>query len=358
MPFCLPYRHILTSWSSVLFYPCYCWNRNYWHTVVQYLIRKLVVASRKKLAVPETSADVRHLSEAIQIKPSPLETLLILDTALFTQFRSFMESSYPIIHQKTGQADFNQFSYVYTWKGKDTSLQTYVLMAHMDVVLVEAVAESKWTHPSFSWWCLILKTPSRAFDKLLLSLCHGNTKGICFPEVLWKFMLFKRNHQSRCVLWSMMRNFLERVGTFSNGSGKKYPPFSKLSIDEVPEYIWTFWAGETSGGRNRNRRKGACKHWPYQRFLKWGHSFHAPSRNSNRYILNLIRLKSERIRCPHWSRPPFRDRSWTEQGPAEPFMNRMALSNLWLFKGMLVKEMEKTKESNAMIHTTIVPTYL
>ena len=45
-------------------------------------------------------------------------------------------------------------------------------------------------------------------------------------------------------------------------------------------------------------------------------------------------------------------------GPAEPFMNRMALSNLWLFNGMLLKELGKTKESNAMIHTTIVPTII
>jgi carboxypeptidase PM20D1 len=34
----------------------------------------------------------------------------------------------------------------------------------------------------------------------------------------------------------------------------------------------------------------------------------------------------------------------------------MALSNQWLFKPMLISQLEKTKESNAMIHTTLVPT--
>ena len=40
----------------------------------------------------------------------------------------------------------------------------------------------------------------------------------------------------------------------------------------------------------------------------------------------------------------------------EGFVKRMALNNLWLFRGMLVSQLEKTKETNAMIHTTIVPT--
>ena len=43
-------------------------------------------------------------------------------------------------------------------------------------------------------------------------------------------------------------------------------------------------------------------------------------------------------------------------GPGGSYMNRMALSNQWLFKPMLISQLEKTKESNAMIHTTLVPT--
>jgi carboxypeptidase PM20D1 len=43
-------------------------------------------------------------------------------------------------------------------------------------------------------------------------------------------------------------------------------------------------------------------------------------------------------------------------GQSESFISRMALSNLWLFKGMLIKQLEKSKETNALIHTTLVPT--
>jgi carboxypeptidase PM20D1 len=36
----------------------------------------------------------------------------------------------------------------------------------------------------------------------------------------------------------------------------------------------------------------------------------------------------------------------------------MVLSNLWLFQGLMIGQLEKTKETNAMVHTTLVPTIL
>jgi len=38
------------------------------------------------------------------------------------------------------------------------------------------------------------------------------------------------------------------------------------------------------------------------------------------------------------------------------FLNRMVISNQWLFQSLLFSQMEKTKETNAMVHTTLVPT--
>ena len=100
----------------------------------------------------ETSGDsaAQHLSQAIQIKTVSFGDTLAIDTAEFLKFRKFIETTYPNITAKLPKQTFNEFSYVYKWTGKDTSVAPYVLMGHMDVVPVEAVAESKWTVPSFS----------------------------------------------------------------------------------------------------------------------------------------------------------------------------------------------------------------
>ncbi len=103
-----------------------------------------------KVEIPNNDSAAVHLSKAIQIKTISFGDTLAIDTMEFTKFRSFMESTYPLMHQQLEKMTFNQFSYVFKWKGKDTTAAPYVLMAHMDVVPVEAVAESKLTYPSFS----------------------------------------------------------------------------------------------------------------------------------------------------------------------------------------------------------------
>ena len=91
-----------------------------------------------------------HLSKAIQIKTISKGDTLPIDTAEFVAFRLLLEKSYPLVHHQLTRQTFNEFSYVFTWKGKNTALAPYVLMAHMDVVPVEAVAEKNWSVPSFS----------------------------------------------------------------------------------------------------------------------------------------------------------------------------------------------------------------
>src|SRR6185503_6537902 len=67
----------------------------------------------------------------------------------FLKYRSFLESAYPMIHQRLSRDIVADFSYVYTWKGADSSLAPLILMAHYDVVPVEPSALSLWTVKPF-----------------------------------------------------------------------------------------------------------------------------------------------------------------------------------------------------------------
>ena len=107
-------------------------------------------SSKPSVAINKYDSAALHLSQALQIKTVSFGDTLPIDTAEFIKFRTFMETTYPLMHQKLEKKSFNLFSYVFTWKGKDTTLAPYVLMAHTDVVPVEAIAESKWSYPSFS----------------------------------------------------------------------------------------------------------------------------------------------------------------------------------------------------------------
>jgi carboxypeptidase PM20D1 len=99
---------------------------------------------------PISDSAVMHMSEAVQIKTISYADSLPVDTAEYLKFRKFLERAYPLVHKKLPRQIFNQFSYLYTWEGKNKSLSPYVIMAHTDVVPVEAATESRWSVAPFS----------------------------------------------------------------------------------------------------------------------------------------------------------------------------------------------------------------
>ncbi len=292
-----------------------------------------------------------HLSQAIQIKTISFGDTLAIDTTEFLKFRKFLETSYPNVHAKLQRQIFNQFSYVYKWTGKDSALQPYVLMAHMDVVPVEAVAESKWTVPSFSgtikndtiWGrgavddkvsvIAILEsveqllkqnyTPNRT-----IYLCFGHDEEISgkrgakvisnwFKEQNLKpAMVLDEGGQIDTKHFKQLNRPFAVIGT----SEKGYANFD-LSV-EIPGGHSSMPAAETA--------------------------------------IDVLNKAIEKIRA-HSMEPaitPTMQELLNRTKPAEKFANRLVLSNLWLFKGLMIGQLEKTKETNAMVHTTLVPTIL
>jgi len=43
-------------------------------------------------------------------------------------------------------------------------------------------------------------------------------------------------------------------------------------------------------------------------------------------------------------------------GAEQSFLTKVAMSNMWLFEKAIIKQMEKNNQTNAMVHTTLVPT--
>ena len=89
-------------------------------------------------ALPDSA--VTHMSKAIRIPTVSPEEATHIDSVPFRTYRSFLERSYPLVHQHLVRTILEKYSYAYTWKGTDTTLPPIILMAHYDVVPVEASA--------------------------------------------------------------------------------------------------------------------------------------------------------------------------------------------------------------------------
>ena len=290
-----------------------------------------------------------HLSWAIQIKTVSFGDTLPIDTSAFKQFKLFLETTYPTVHQKLPRQIFSEFSYVYTWTGKNTALKPMVLMAHMDVVPVEAVAEKNWTVPSFSgiikedtiWGrgAVDDKASAIAIFEAVEQLLKENyqpeqTVYLCFGH---DEEISGKRGAKKIAEWFKEQNIhpdlvLDEGGQIDNEHFKELNrPVAVIGVAEKG-YVNIDLVVEKPGGHSS-----------------------MPQNETAIDILNKAIYKIRLMQMPARMTNPVQQllqRTSTGAG----FLNRMVISNQWLFQSLLFSQMEKTKETNAMVHTTLVPT--
>jgi len=65
-------------------------------------------------------------------------------------FRKLLEREFPRAHARLECEQLGDYALLYTWHGRDPSLQASAFLAHWDVVTVELSTAHTWTHPPFS----------------------------------------------------------------------------------------------------------------------------------------------------------------------------------------------------------------
>jgi carboxypeptidase PM20D1 len=100
---------------------------------------------------PEINVDLAaaHLGEAIRIRTISRTEGVVEDPAAFLALHAFLQAAYPRVHEAMGREIVADYSLLYTLPGSDTSLPPILLLAHQDVVPVEAGTEDDWEAPPF-----------------------------------------------------------------------------------------------------------------------------------------------------------------------------------------------------------------
>ncbi len=68
----------------------------------------------------------------------------------FLKLHQALEQFYPRLHSQLEREVLQNFSLLYTWKGKDPNLEPVLLAAHQDVVPADPATLKEWEHPPFS----------------------------------------------------------------------------------------------------------------------------------------------------------------------------------------------------------------
>lgn len=290
-----------------------------------------------------------HLSRAIQIKTVSFGDTLAIDTTEFLKFRGFLETTYPAIHQKLPRQIISEFSYIYTWVGKNPSLKPYIIMAHMDVVPVEAIAEKNWTVPSFSGMIKGDTIWGRG-------AVDDKASAIAIFEAAEQ--LLNENFQPERTIYLCFGHDEEISG--KRGAAKIADWFKEQKIQ--PELVLDEGGQVDTEHFPELKRPVAVIGVGEKGYVNidlvvekpGGHSSMPPTETA----IDILNSAIEKVRLKQM---PARITDPVHQmfqriGPGGGFVNRMALSNQWLFKELLMHQLEKSKETNALIHTTLVPT--
>ena len=90
-----------------------------------------------------------RLSEAISYETVSSQSSKDFNEDAFLKMHHFLENAFPNIHQKLSKEIINKYSLLYTWPGKNQVLKPVMYTCHIDVVPVEPGTEKDWKHPPF-----------------------------------------------------------------------------------------------------------------------------------------------------------------------------------------------------------------
>ncbi|MBT2641588.1 M20 family peptidase [Bacillus sp. ISL-41] len=93
---------------------------------------------------------INTLSKAIQFKTISYQDRSKMDLNEFDRFITFLNESFPIVHEELELEKVNGHALVYKWSGADSAKLPIGLTSHYDVVPVLEGTEDNWENPPFS----------------------------------------------------------------------------------------------------------------------------------------------------------------------------------------------------------------
>lgn len=296
----------------------------------------------------ELGPAVERFAAAIRI-PTVSNAEAEVDLPRLEQLHALLAASFPRVHAELAREVVGGASLLYTWAGRDTAAPPVLLLGHLDVV--PAGEESRWTHPPFSgaiadgfvWGrgtiddkVNVLAT-LEAVELLLardfapartVYLAFGHDEEIGGREGAARIaeLLSERGVRAEMVLD-------EGMAVIEDGVPGITQPVALVGVAEKG-YVSLELVARGSGGHSS-----------------------MPPRGSPVALLARALDRLERYPLPaHLGGPMGGFLAYL--GPEMPLLPRAVFANLWLTRPLVVRQLEASAKTNALIRTTTAPTML
>lgn len=267
----------------------------------------------------------------------------------FQDLHNYLEIAFPRIHQTLTKETVNQHSLLYTWEGTQAELKPIMLTSHIDVVPVEEKTENKWTHPPFDGvisdgyiWGRGAMDVKGGVMAILEAVEHLIESGFTPKRTL--ILAFGHDEEvdgknGAQVIGSLLKSRgVELEFLLDEGTPIVHRVLPGLSVPIALVAIaekgfLTVDLSVTGEGGHSSVPIGLTS------IAHLSKAIHDIETNPIKADMDAIVKKTMQIIAPQM-----------------PFFQRLILSNLWLFKGIVKRELSKMPATKAALGTTTATT--
>lgn len=301
--------------------------------------------------LPVSEGAAARLAGAIRHRTVSHEDPAALDARAFAELHAYLETAFPRVHRQLLRERVATHSLLYTWRGSDASAKPLLLLGHLDVVPVEPGSETSWRHDPFGgviadgfiWGRGSIDNKSavvgtlEAVEMLLaegfrpartvhLAFGHDEEAGGLEGARAVAALLRERRVELELVL--------DEGGVISDGLLPGVPGAVALVGIAEKGFVSLELSARAAGGHSS-----------------------LPPRQTAAGIVGAAVARLEANPLPARLAGPSEE-LFRAIGPRLPVVQRVALANLWLTRGLLTRKLEAAPATNAMVRTTTAVTML
>jgi len=301
-------------------------------------------------AIPVDSQAVSaRLAGAIRFRTISFEDPSAETLAQLLEFHSYIERSFPRLHASLQRELVNGYSLLYTWKGEDGAAKPILLMAHQDVVPIAPGTEKDWQAAPFS---------GDIRDGFIWGRGSWDDKGNVMAILEAVESLLARGFRPRRTIYLAFGHDEE------NGGAEGATMIAKLLADRGVHCEFALDEGlliaegilpglKPPAALIGIAEKGSLT-LRLTSYATPGHASMPPARSA----IGALAAAIERIQAAPM---PASIAGVTAQmfdviAPELTGLNRVAMSNLWLFGPLVRRQLEASPSTNALIRTTAAVT--
>lgn len=306
--------------------------------------RQIQVPAAPRAAVDEHAAAAR-LGEAIRFQTISNYLEPDSDAEALRGLQAHIASSFPAFHAAATREVVATYSLLYAWQGSDTTAAPIALLAHQDVVPVSPGTTTDWRHPPFD---------GIVADGFIWGRGSWDDKGNLYSMLEAAEHLIKAGFRPKRTIYFAFGHDEEVGGT----RGAKQIAALLASRGVRLDYLLDeglLITQDIVKGLDRPAAMIGVAEKGYATLVLTAHATpgHSsmPPRQTAIGMMSAALARLEDHRLPAQARGAVAEMFET-LAPEMKGFNRVILSNLWLFKPLLLREFEKTGPTEATIRTT------